>query len=263
MGYAQRRQALRRRRRYWLLAELTCIALLAVLLALIAMRLAARKRISNEEAAAAALMNSMPSASSQPSDAPPEIQAELLPLLAQNPDTVGLLRFGEDRTLYVCQADDNVYYMDHRFNGSEDPAGMIYMDCRNTLLPRSDNLILYGHNMADGSRFGTLKRYMNIDFLLQHPVFTLADLYETVDYVPFSVFTTTVLTEDPAYFPFDRTDFADAADFDAWIAEARSRSLFYLPGDVQYGARLLTFATCSADREHGRLVILCRAKEEA
>lgn len=257
MGYAKRRRA----RRNWLIVEMICLLVLAVLIAMIVRKLIARSRIAGEEQSSAAVMQTIAESTPAP-EAEPQIQSALIPLLEQNPDTVGLLNFDGDRTLYVCQTDDNIYYMDHRFDGSEDPAGMIYMDYRNTLLPRSDNLILYGHNMADGSRFGTLKRFRNIDHLLENPVFTFADLYETVDYVPFAVFTTTVLTDDPAYFPFDQTDFATEADFNAYVDAVRARSDFYLPGDVTYGDRLLTLATCSSDHDRGRLVVICYAEGE-
>lgn len=250
------------RRRGWLAAELLCLLLLIALAAMIAQRLIARSRIAAEEQSSAEIMQDLADAAPKPSTEP-VIQDALLPLIAQNPDTVGLLRFDGDRSFYVCQADDNVWYMDHRFDGSEDPAGMIYMDFRSTLLPRSDNLILYGHNMADGSRFGTLKRFQNIDYLLKNPIFTLVDLYETNDYVPFAIFNTTVLPNDPAYFPFDQPSFESEAAFDAYVAAVRERSIFYLPGDVRFGDKLLTLATCSGQHERGRLVIVCYAKGDA
>lgn len=254
MGYAKRRRV----RRNWLIVEIVCLLILAVLIAMIVRKLSARARIAGEEQSSAEIMQTIVESTTAPAPEP-EIQPALLELIEQNPDTVGILRFDGDRSLYVCQAEDNIWYMDHRFDGSEDPAGMIYMDYRNTLRPRSDNLILYGHNMADGSRFGTLKRFRNINHLLANPVFTFADLYETVDYVPFAVFTTTVLYDDPAYFPFDQTDFADESDFNAYVDAVRARSDFYLPGDVTYGDRLLTLATCSSDHDRGRLVIVCYA----
>lgn len=261
----QRRRSRRKnRRRFWLAVEAGCIALLIVLAAMIAHRLVASERIASEEDASAAVMQKI-TENIQPEleAAVPVIRAEFAELMEQNPDTVGLLHFDGDRTLYVCQAEDNVYYMTHRFDGSEDPAGMIYMDCRCSLSPRSDNLILYGHNMADGSRFGTLKRFQSVDHLLENPTFTFADLYQTVDYVPFAIFTTTVLTDDSAYFDFAQADFPTEADFDAYVAGVRERSEYYLPDVPAYGDHLLTLATCASDHERGRLVIVCYAKGQA
>lgn len=255
----------RRIRQRWLAVERICLLIAAAMLILIANRLIARARIANEEQSAAAVMESIstpaPAAAIAGPSAEPTLQPAIAKLMEQNPDAVGLLQFDGSRTMYVCQAEDNVWYMDHRFDGSEDPAGMIYMDFRNSLRPRSDNLILYGHNMADGSRFGTLKRFQDIDYLLKNPVFTLADRYETVEYVPFAIFNTTVLPNDPAYFPFDQTDFATEADFNAYVEAVHARSIHYLPGSVRYGDRLLTLATCSNAHDRGRLVIVCREEQ--
>ena len=248
----------------WLVAEILCIAVLAVVVLMIIGRLTDRGAVSREEQASTRAMQAVEPADSPETtpepEKPPVIQPAIAALQAQNPDAVGLLKFDADRSLYVCQGDDNYHYMYHQFDGTENPAGMIFMDYRNTLLPRSDNLILYGHNMRDGSRFGTLKRFTEAEYLLNHPIFTFADAYETVEYLPFAVFHTTVIEEDEAYFAFDRTDFADEAAFDAYIAEVKSRSVLDLPVEVNHGDKLLTLATCSSAHDRGRLVIVCKEK---
>lgn len=260
------RRGARQRRKKWLLRLEVALALvLAALLIGIAQRMISSARIRGEEAAAAARYPAAAAPTATQGNgaagatgAPGEIQPEIAELMQENPDAVGLLHFEGDRTLYVCRSEDNAYYMNHRFDGSEDPAGMIYMDCRNTLWPRSDNLILYGHNMRDGSRFGTLQRFEEKAYLRQHPIFQLVDRYATVDYVPFAIFHTTVLTGDAAYYPFDQINFSDAADFDRYVSDVKALSVLELPVEVTYGDRLMTLATCYSDLERGRLVIVCR-----
>ena len=255
-----------------LLLEISLIVAFLVLAGLTALKLIGHARINSEERAAAqfheAFMNdatTVPTITVAPETAvtpAPEVQHEIVELQEQNPDAVGLLHFEGDRTLYVCQTTDNSYYMAHRFDGSEDPAGMIYMDFRNSLWPRSDNLILYGHNMRDGSRFGTLSHFECASHMKEYPIFQLVDLYETVNYVPIAIFHTTVLTDDPSYYAFDRTDFASEADFDQYIADVQLRSLIDIPLTAEYGEKLLTLATCSSSQERGRLVIVLREVHE-
>lgn len=254
----------RGKRRFFALAEATLILVFIVLAAVIAGRLLAARRIQQEERAAAELHRSLAVHTVSPSEKvaddaePPEIQAEIRELMQQNEDAVGLLHFDEDRTLYVCQTTDNQYYMTHRFDRSEDPAGMIYMDYRNSLWPRSANLILYGHNMRDGSRFGTLKRFEKTEHIEEYPIFQLAGRYETVDYVPFAVFHTSVDTAEESYYPYDQIDFAGESEFNRYIRDVKERSILDLPVDVTYGDRLLTLVTCHSGIERGRLVIVCR-----
>lgn len=258
-----------RQRKKWLLGILEglLILLLIALVTVIIIRSLTAKHISAEEQAAADHYQGIVPSKTE-NDAPniskiPEIQPEVLALMEQNSDAVGLLHFEGDRTLYVCQTTDNVYYMNHRFDKSEDSAGMIYMDYRNSLWPRSDNLILYGHNMRDGSRFGTLKRFEKKDYILKYPIFQFIEKYETVEYVPFAIFHTTVLTDDETYYPFDQADFVDEADFNQYIYDVRLRSVLDIPIEVEYGDKLLTLATCHSGIERGRLVIVCREVKDA
>lgn len=264
MHHARKRKRHSRRRLLWLLTECACAVLAIILVITVVHRLWAENHILQEEQQSAELMETLeaiPEPEPAAQNAAPQIQSGFEELLSQNADFRGVLNFASTHSLYVCQAADNLYYMDHQFDGAENPAGMIYMDYRNALSPRSDNLILYGHNMRNGSRFGTLGRYTDSGYLLANPVFTFADLYETVEYIPFAIFHTTVLSDDPSYFAFDQTDFADETAFQAYVNAVRERSVLDLPAEVRYGDRLLTLATCSSAHERGRLVIVCREKQ--
>ena len=135
---------------------------------------------------------------------------------------------------------------------------MIYLDYRNALWPRSANLILYGHNMRDGSRFGTLKRFEKTEHIEEYPIFQLAERYETVDYMPFAVFHTSVDAADESFYPYDQIDFADENGFNRYVRDVKERSILDLPVEVAYGDRLLTLVTCHSGIDRGRLVIVCR-----
>ena len=81
-------------------------------------------------------------------------------LLSINPDTVGYLIVENTSISYpVVKTNNNDYYLNHSFDKSNNVAGWIFMDYRN----KSDdnNIIIYGHNMKDGSMFGKLKILKN------------------------------------------------------------------------------------------------------
>ena len=163
----------------------------------------------------------------------------------------------EDMALYVCQSEDDDYYASHRFDGNEDAAGMIYLDFRCSLWPASDNMVLYGHNMRGGSRFGKLLRYTDLEYLTENSTIHFATLYEIGEYTPISVFYTSVNPEDEDYFDFTQVSFSDQAAFESYIADIREQSLFEIPTVVEYGDSLLTLATCSEEYDGGRIVIVC------
>lgn len=258
-----KRTRIQSRQRIWRIIEIACFCFLVILVILIGQRMHAEKQVAQEEQQSAGITIPLQRSPAPDSTELPAVMApqnDFGELLAQNGDFRGLLSFGADHSLYVCQGSDNLFYMNHQFDKTENPAGMIFMDYRNVLSPRSDNLILYGHNMRNGSRFGTLKRYTQADYLLANPIFRFADLYETRDYIPFAIFHTTVLTDHASYFAFDQTDFSDKAAFDDYVRAVKERSVLELPVDVQYGDKLLTLATCSSEQERGRLVIVCKAR---
>ena len=261
----------RKRKQFWLAVEcLFAVAFLALICA-IGARIVHDQRIAREEASAREVMNRVNatveptvSAASEVPAPSPDPEDDLMQSLKQrNPDFVGLLSYGEDTALYVCQGEDNFYYMSHRFDGSEDSAGMIYMDCNDRLDPPSENLILYGHNMRDGSRFGKLKRYEDVNYLMEHPVIRLTTAAGTVDYAPFAILHTSVDVSDERYLDFDRCDFAGKDEFDQYIAQLRAAAMYPLPLEVNYGDRLLTLVTCTNDYDNARLLVVCRSAGSA
>ena len=93
--------------------------------------------------------------------AAPELTERAKKLLAQNPDTVGYITIdGTQVDNPVVQTADNEYYLDHGFDGQEFRAGTVFMDCTDSFgaYPDqwSENIVLYGHNMADNTMFGSL-----------------------------------------------------------------------------------------------------------
>ena len=253
----------KRQRRRWLLIELACAAAFVVLTGMLVVRITRQSQRSGEERAAretmAQIQITMPPAPTNVplTTEPPNMMFDYAEeLLKINSELVGMVGF-DDMALYVCQGENNTYYASHRFDGSEDPAGMIYMDWRCSSWPLGQNTILYGHNMRDGSRFGKLNRLTRAGYLAEHPYVRYATLYEIRDFRPIAVFYANV---DPAaedYFDFAVTDFPDEASFNAYVQEAKRRSVVDLSATAKYGDNLLTLATCSEEGEGGRLVVVC------
>lgn len=125
-------------------------------------------------------------------------------LLDINPDTVGYLRIptknGGDPIidLPVVQAEDNMKYLDLNFKGEDSRTGTLFLDFRNHFdevengrlkHENSDNLVIYGHNMADESMFGKLKYYYSdADFYKKHPIVQFNSNYETYYFKIFAIF---------------------------------------------------------------------------
>lgn len=258
----------KRQRRKWLVIELACAVAFLVLAGMLITRLTRQNHRSAEERAAQEALTRIqtgqtlaPTNVPTPSETPPQqMFAYAQELLQINGDLVGMVGF-DDMALYVCQGEDNTYYASHRFDRSEDPAGMIYMDCRCSPWPLGQNTILYGHNMRDGSRFGKLNRMTDAAYWAEHPCVRYASLYEIRDYVPIAVLYASVDPTAEDYFDFAVPDFPDETSFTAYVQEVKRRSVVNLPATAQYGDNLLTLATCSEEGVGGRLVVVCTPDE--
>ena len=196
-------------------------------------------------------------------------------LLDINDDTVGFLTIptidGQPIiALPVVQANDNSKYLDRSFKGEQSRAGTLFMDWRNSfdrvrdhklVELNSENIIIYGHNMADESMFGKLKYYeRNYDYYDSHPIIQLNSNYETYTYKIFSVMIVDAKDEsETKYDCWNRLNFSDENDFYDFVNGAKRRSMCLNDVDVLYGDQLLTLSTCNyLLDDRSRLIIMAR-----
>ena len=70
----------------------------------------------------------------------------------------------------VVKSNDNSEYLKIMPNGKYNPAGSIFVDCKNGNLGDERNYIIYGHNMKNDTMFGSLSEYKKQSFYEKHPV---------------------------------------------------------------------------------------------
>lgn len=117
-----------------------------------------------------------PSAPAEAEPEPPEPYADLLQqvdleaLQAVNPEVVGWITIPETEVNYpLLQAADNRYYLDHTWMGDTSSVGAIFLECRCAPDFSGFHTIIYGHNMRNGSMFGSLRHYAGADYREAHP----------------------------------------------------------------------------------------------
>lgn len=191
-------------------------------------------------------------------DGKPEIRLALSSLWERNPDLVGWVTVEAlpRLNLPIVQR-DHVYYLRRDFDGRVNSNGTAFMDVTCSIWPRSDNLIVYAHNMKSGEMFGGLQKLLHENNWRNLPLSTFSTLYEKADYVPVAAFLCD-LGRGPRHFNFTQTDFGDEAEFNEFIAKAQSLSEVHPPYDVRYGDKLLTLVTCHGDTDTQRLVVILR-----
>ena len=204
----------------------------------------------------------------------PGILDKYVDLYAENNDLVGWIKIDDLPIDYpVVQTTDNEYYLHRNFYGEEMFSGTIFMDYHDPLTAEStpDNIILYGHNMANGSYFAKLTsylpmRYGSLDFYLTHPTITFDTIYGEGTYKVFAGMYINVDDEDGyAYNYHHKWKFRNELEFMDFMGNIMDRSAFYTTVDVEYGDQILTLSTCYyplGDSVDSRFVLFARKVRE-
>lgn len=84
-------------------------------------------------------------------------------LKEQNNETIAWLKVNNTNVEYpVVKGTNNSFYLNHSFDKSNNSAGWIFADYRNKFDNTDKNIVIYGHNMRDGSMFGSMLNGMRM-----------------------------------------------------------------------------------------------------
>lgn len=155
-----------------------------------------------------------------------EALRDLSALFEQNRDCIGWLCIPDTTINYpVMHTPNNPQkYLRRSFYGEYSQSGVPFLDNRCGL--DSTNLIIYGHNMKNGTMFSDLKHYLDQTFLEEHPTIEL----QTEDGVRYFTVTEVLKTDihDQWYEHISRDD----------------------------GRQYLVLSTCHGSAKSGRLLII-------
>lgn len=185
-------------------------------------------------------------------DALPEMEA----LYNENRDLIAWINIPEVIDLPVVYK-DNDYYLKRDFYKQKNTAGTIFLDENHPFKEKTQNLLLHGHNMKDGTMFGRLTQYIyDRTYIKNHPFINLSTLWRKEQYVIFAVLDVSLDPKNAAFFNyFTHATFSSDAEFTSYIRQLQLRSMFAIPIDVEPSDALLTLSTCL---EENRLVIVAR-----
>ena len=191
----------------------------------------------------------------------PEILAQYASVYEQNPDLFGWICIENTVLDYPVMhtPDDPEKYLRLSFEGETSTAGTPFMDAKCEI--DSDNYIIYGHNMKNGTMFREILQYANKSYWQEHPMIRFDTLYEQGEYEVLAAFYDRVYYADENCFKFYRfIKAADKADYDNAIQNYKEKSLYDTGVTAEYGDKLITLVTCSYHEEHGRFVVVARQR---
>ena len=180
--------------------------------------------------------------------APP--RHDLAALQAENPDCVGWLTIPDTTVDYpvVWTPEKPEHYLRRDFYGNHASGGTPFLDGRNVAQAEGQNLILYGHNMLDGSMFKPVLQYLSPNFRETHQ-----DIYLELDGAQYHYQVIAALetnTRSPVYIYTDLSDTAKMESFRSMLLE--ETGLDTLPQAEGY----LTLSTCNDQGGNSRVLVV-------
>lgn len=190
----------------------------------------------------------------------PDILDEYKTLYSKNKRLIGWLKIDDTNIDYpVMQTENNEYYLDHNFNQEYDKNGSLFLDCDCNVYPRSTNMIIYGHHMKSGSMFGNLQQYAKESYGKKHSVIEFDTIYEKATYQVMYVFRSQVYNEDDVVFKYYQFIEANSEEeFNFYMKEMASMSLYDTGVTANFGDSLLTLSTCDSSQTDGRFVVVAK-----
>lgn len=187
--------------------------------------------------------------------APP--RHDLAALQAENPDCVGWLTIPDTTVDYpiVWTPNDPEHYLRRDFYGNHASGGTPFLDGRNVAQAEGQNLILYGHNMLDGTMFKPMLRYLTPSFRQTHQ-----DIYLELDGAQYHYQVIAALetnTRSPVYTYTDLNNTAEMEDFRAALLEETG------VGAIPQAEGYLTLSTCNNQGGNSRVLVIAALVEES
>jgi len=187
-----------------------------------------------------------------------EVLTQYAGIYGENPDTVGWIHIPGTKVNYpVMQTPDSKdYYLKRNFDKAYSSHGCIYAQ-ENCNIATSDNVVLYGHHMRDGSMFAPIMDYRSRVFYEEHPYIRFDSLTQPRLYQVMAVFLTTA-SEGQGFVYHEMVNATSQAEYDAFVAGCKDLSLYDTGVEATYGDQLITLSTCDYTRTNGRLVVVAK-----
>ena len=170
-------------------------------------------------------------------------------LKSQNQDIAGWIYIRGTTIDYpIVQGKDNEEYLHHDFNKKKSSSGTIFLDnnCKKDFT--SDNNIIYGHHMKNGTMFAQLLKFREKSFLKKHNEIMIFTPDRTIHLKVISAYAQKAQNKIPVTFANDKQK-------KAYIKKIESMSEQTIKTSRINDSHIYTFVTCSYEGEDNRTYV--------
>lgn len=180
-----------------------------------------------------------------------DIKINFNELIKINKDVVGWIKVNNTNIDYpVVQTNDNNFYLNHSLDKEYNAHGWPFVDYKVKFDDTDKNITIYGHNIKDGSMFGSLKNILDPKWYNNEENLTISYFTEKENekYKVFSIYS----IEKETY--YTNNYFKNNNEYKEFLKELESRSIVDFNEQVNEEDTMLTLSTC-ADNNKYRVVL--------
>lgn len=167
-----------------------------------------------------------------------------------NKDIVGWIYFENiDINYPIVKGENNSYYLEHTFKNTENNSGSIFMDYRNDYEFNDPNTIIYGHNMRNGSMFGSLMKIMNEDTYRENTKFWILTNNNKYKCEIFSAYIDESTSE--SY----KLGFENKEEYNEYLNRIVEKSLYITGINPTQDDSVITLSTCATAEGSSRFIV--------
>ncbi|MBO5970380.1 MAG: class B sortase [Clostridia bacterium] len=174
-------------------------------------------------------------------------------LSSKNGDTFGYIYIPNSQIDYpMVHCANNDFYLKHAFDGHPSAVGAIFVDFRNNKnIENNQNVVIYGHNMFNGSMFCDATKFLEKDYFMNPE--NKIEITTFDGHYTFEVFSAYATSQYDNYF---RTGFSSDEEFVQFCYDREEKSYYhrenisFKPDDL-----IITLSTCILGNDDGRYAI--------
>lgn len=151
----------------------------------------------------------------------------------------------------VVQSSDNDYYLKHNFRKESNISGTVFVESANDI-DNDKNIILYGHNMRNGTMFNNITNYKEESFFNEDNKISIIMNNTLYEYEVFSVYVKNVSEVNLAI------GFASEDEFINYAYNQADESIYKKDVDFSAEDNLITLVTCSYEFTDARTIVVAR-----
>lgn len=193
-----------------------------------------------------------------------ELMEEVKELQKENEDVKAWIKINDTNINYpVVQASDNNYYLYRNYKKENSNYGSIFIDSNSNIENPNSNIIMYGHNMKDGSMFKDLLKYADEEYYNNHKYIEFVTNTSSSTYEIIAVFKSRIFykNEKNVFRYYQCTNLNNEQDYNYYVNNSKELSLYDTGVNAEYGEQIITLITCEYSSENGRMVVVAKKKE--